>query len=81
MTTDPYPGGVNDWTEIATADELVALLGEPGERARDKCRPALLEVDRDWLAASPVLRDGDRGRRRRPATPPPRAIRPAPWCT
>ena len=53
MTADPYPGGVNDWTEITTTDELVALLGEPGERARDKSRPALLEVDRDWLAASP----------------------------
>jgi PPOX class probable FMN-dependent enzyme len=40
-------------TEITTTDELVALLGEPGERARDKGREALLDVDRDWLAASP----------------------------
>jgi PPOX class probable FMN-dependent enzyme len=41
------------WTEITTLDELVDLLGVPGERARDKARPALLPVDRDWLAASP----------------------------
>jgi PPOX class probable FMN-dependent enzyme len=40
-------------TEITTTDELVSLLGEPGERARDKDRPELLQVDRDWLAASP----------------------------
>lgn len=40
-------------TEITTVEELVALLGEPHERARDKSRPALLPVDRDWLAASP----------------------------
>jgi len=44
---------VNDWTLISTADELSALLGEPSARARDKSRQALLEVDRDWLAASP----------------------------
>lgn len=41
------------WTEIATVDELVGLLGEPNARARDKGRAALLDVDRDWLAASP----------------------------
>lgn len=41
------------WTEISTVDELVALLGEPIQRVRDKDRPALLPVDRDWLAASP----------------------------
>lgn len=41
------------WTEIADLESLVALLGEPNERARDKGRPALLEVDRQWLAASP----------------------------
>ena len=44
---------MNDWTLISTADELAALLGEPSDRARDKSRQALLEVDRDWLAASP----------------------------
>ncbi|GAB3778815.1 MSMEG_1061 family FMN-dependent PPOX-type flavoprotein [Nocardioides ungokensis] len=41
------------WTEISSADELTALLGEPIQRVRDKARPALLDVDRDWLAASP----------------------------
>ncbi|GEP37621.1 phosphohydrolase [Nocardioides psychrotolerans] len=41
------------WTEIATVDELVDLLGEPNARAAGKGRAALLDVDRDWLAASP----------------------------
>jgi len=41
------------WTGIGSVDELVALLGEPLPRVRNKARPALLDVDRDWLAASP----------------------------
>ncbi|GAB7006279.1 pyridoxamine 5'-phosphate oxidase family protein [Nocardioides sp. AN3] len=41
------------WTEIATLDELVELVGEPNERARTKGRDRLLGVDRDWLAATP----------------------------
>lgn len=41
------------WAEITNLDELVELLGEPHPRARDKARPALLDVDRDWLAATP----------------------------
>lgn len=41
------------WTEIATAEELTALLGEPTDRVRNKERTALTEVDRQWLAASP----------------------------
>jgi PPOX class probable FMN-dependent enzyme len=41
------------YAEITSVDQLVALLGEPTQRVRDKDRPALLEVDRDWLAASP----------------------------
>ncbi len=41
------------WTGIDSVDALVALLGEPGERAATKARPALLEVDRAWLAAAP----------------------------
>jgi uncharacterized protein len=41
------------WTTIDSAEELVELLGTPGERAATKGRPALLQVDRDWLAASP----------------------------
>jgi hypothetical protein len=42
-----------DWTEITTPDALVDLLGEPVARVRDKVRPALAQLDRDWLAASP----------------------------
>jgi PPOX class probable FMN-dependent enzyme len=41
------------WTEIADVEALVALIGEPLARTRDKARPALTELDRDWLAASP----------------------------
>jgi PPOX class probable FMN-dependent enzyme len=40
-------------TEITTVDELVALLGPANERAANKDRDQLLEVDRRWLAASP----------------------------
>lgn len=42
-----------DETPLTTVDQLVALLGEPMPRARDKGRPALLDVDREWLAAAP----------------------------
>ena len=42
-----------DWTTIDTVDELVALVGLPGERAANKGRTALLPVDREWLAATP----------------------------
>jgi PPOX class probable FMN-dependent enzyme len=49
----PTPAAKTAWTEITTADDLVGLLGEPNARARDKARPALLEVDRQWLAATP----------------------------
>jgi PPOX class probable FMN-dependent enzyme len=49
---DPYPGGVTE-TAIATLEELVALLGEPSERAATKSRSALIDVDRAWLAATP----------------------------
>jgi PPOX class probable FMN-dependent enzyme len=41
------------WTPIADTEALVALLGEPQQRARDKVRRALTDLDRDWLAASP----------------------------
>jgi PPOX class probable FMN-dependent enzyme len=41
------------WTEIADTEALVALLGEPMPRARDKVRVLLTDLDRDWLAASP----------------------------
>ena len=48
MTQTPTP-----YAEISTVDQLVELLGEPSQRVKDKDRPALLDVDRDWLAASP----------------------------
>ena len=51
MTTTPDHAAT--WTEIGSVDALVALLGEPGERAATKARPALLDVDRAWLSASP----------------------------
>ena len=41
------------WTEISTLDELIDLVGEPNERARTKGRDRLVQVDRDWLAATP----------------------------
>lgn len=40
-------------TPIQTAEELRALLGQPNERAVNKERDRLLDIDRDWLAASP----------------------------
>ena len=46
---DEYAG----WQQITDADTLVALLGEPIPRVRDKVRTTLNELDRDWLAASP----------------------------
>ena len=50
-----YSWGVSEavWTEISSAAELTALLGEPGDAARNKERSTLSDVDRDWLAASP----------------------------
>lgn len=41
------------WTVISQVDELVAIMGEPAARARNKSRQLLLDVDRDWLASSP----------------------------
>lgn len=51
MTTAPATAPAT--SQITTLDELVALVGEPSQRARDKGRDHLLDVDRDWLAASP----------------------------
>jgi len=51
-TSEPSDATVT-WAGIDTVDELVALLGEPGERAATKTRTALREVDRAWLSASP----------------------------
>lgn len=39
--------------EITTVDELVEVLGLPNERAANKGRDRLLDVDIRWLAASP----------------------------
>lgn len=39
--------------EIESAEELRSLLGEPTERARNKERDRLCEMDRTWLGASP----------------------------
>ena len=41
------------WTEIADVAELEALVGTPSGGAVAKQRPALHELDRQWLAASP----------------------------
>jgi PPOX class probable FMN-dependent enzyme len=41
------------WTEITDTEGLVRLLGEPQQRARDKVRPVLTDLDRAWLVASP----------------------------
>lgn len=41
------------WTEITDEAQLTALIGEPLPRVRDKVRPTLHPLDRDWLAASP----------------------------
>ena len=44
----------DSWTEVRDVGALVAALGgEPSARAREKVRDALLDVDREWLAASP----------------------------
>jgi uncharacterized protein len=43
----------NRWTEIGSAEELRALVGEPNPRAANKDRARLHEHDRSWLAASP----------------------------
>ncbi|NYI70149.1 hypothetical protein GGQ54_000709 [Naumannella cuiyingiana] len=41
-----------EWTEITDDAALTALVGEPVARVREKVRPALTALDRDWLAAS-----------------------------
>lgn len=40
-------------TPVRTLDELVAVVGEPIERVRNKVRTRLHDLDRQWLAASP----------------------------
>jgi len=40
-------------TTVTTVDELRAIVGPVTPRAAAKVRPALVELDRQWLAASP----------------------------
>lgn len=44
---------MTEWAEITTVAELEAVVGRPGERAAGKERPALTDIDRAWLSASP----------------------------
>jgi PPOX class probable FMN-dependent enzyme len=46
---------VDRGTPVTTADELEALIGTPEPRTANKARPVLHDVDRQWLAASPLL--------------------------
>ncbi|MWB98347.1 MSMEG_1061 family FMN-dependent PPOX-type flavoprotein [Agromyces seonyuensis] len=41
-------------TQITTRDELESIVGTPNAAARDKERDRLHELDRAWLAASPL---------------------------
>src|SRR5215216_3510791 len=41
-------------TQITTAEELEALIGQPLPAAAGKVRRTLAEVDRTWLAAAPL---------------------------
>ena len=50
MTTAPPH---DTWTTVDDVAALTALLGEPHELVVNKGRPALIDVDRDWLAATP----------------------------
>lgn len=38
---------------VTTTEELEQIIGTPLPRVRDKVRPRLTELDRQWLAASP----------------------------
>lgn len=42
-----------EWTEISSEAELQEILGEAKQRALDKERAALSDLDRTWLAESP----------------------------
>ncbi len=46
MTTDGY-------TDITSMQQLTEVLGEPNERAANKVRDRLHELDRQWLTAAP----------------------------
>jgi len=40
-------------TAVTTLEQLVELVGVPHQRVADKVRPALADLDRKWIAASP----------------------------
>jgi uncharacterized protein len=42
-----------EWTEVTRVEDLEQLVGVPTARVRDKVRPALHALDREWLAHSP----------------------------
>jgi uncharacterized protein len=46
--------GTRGGTEITSPEQLRAVIGEPGDRARDKVRASLDEVDRAFIACSPL---------------------------
>lgn len=40
---------------VTTLEELVAVVGVPLRRVAEKVRPALADLDRQWIAASPLV--------------------------
>ena len=44
---------MEDTTPVTTVEELVAVLGEPLPRVRDKVRTSLHQLDREWIGATP----------------------------
>lgn len=42
-------------TQITSATELEGILGTPLPRTRDKARPSLHAMDRQWIAGSPLV--------------------------
>jgi PPOX class probable FMN-dependent enzyme len=46
-------GGPDQWSEISTADQITALIGEPLASTRAKERDRLHDLDLQWLAVSP----------------------------
>ncbi len=44
---------MTDWAQITSVAELEAVVGKPGDRAVNKERATLTDIDRAWLAASP----------------------------
>ena len=61
--------------EITSEAELVDLVGDPLPRVANKARPALHDLDREWLAASPFCLIGTADARRHAATSRRRATR------